>query len=64
MGGVVRGDDGPEAGVRGYGPIDSPRVQSRPGKTLALRAVIAGSEKDAAQYYPGMYWYSLLGIPE
>ena len=103
IGGTVRGDNGPEAGVwviaettdlptkyakvvvtddqgrfvipelpkanyriwvRGYGLVDSPKVQARPGKTLQLRAVTAPSDKDAAHYYPGMYWYSLLGIPD
>ena len=50
--------------VRGYGLVDSAKVPSRPGKTLQLRAVTAPSEKEAAQYYPGMYWYSLLTIPQ
>ncbi len=49
--------------VRGYGLVDSDRTPSKPGKTLKLRAVSAPSEKEAAQYYPGMYWYSLLEMP-
>ena len=49
--------------VRGYGLVDSPKVQSSPGKQLDLKAVIAPSAKDAAQYYPAVYWYSLLHIP-
>ena len=49
--------------VRGYGLIDSPKVQSAPGRTLDLRAVPAPTEAAAAEYYPGMYWYSLLQIP-
>ncbi len=49
--------------VRGYGLVDSAKVQSAPGKSLDLKAVIAPSEKDAAQYYPAVYWYSLLHIP-
>ncbi len=52
-----------EVWVRGYGLIDSSKTQARPGKTLQLRAVTAPSPKAAAQYYPGMYWYSLLEIP-
>ena len=38
--------------VRGYGLVDSLKTQSMPGKLLALKAVAAPSEKDAAQYYP------------
>ena len=49
--------------VRGYGLVDSAKVQSEPGKMLDLTAVIAPSEKEAAKYYPGAYWYSLLHIP-
>ena len=49
--------------VRGYGLVDSPKVSATPGKTVNLKAVAAPSEKEAAQYYPGMYWYSMLNIP-
>jgi hypothetical protein len=49
--------------VRGYGLVDSPPVTARPGKTLALTAVIAPDAVAAAQYYPANYWYSLLKIP-
>src|SRR5882762_4709469 len=49
--------------VRGYGLVDSPKVQATPGKPLDLKAVIAPSPKEAAQYYPAAYWYSLLHIP-
>jgi hypothetical protein len=49
--------------VRGYGLVDSPKVQSAPGSTLNLTAVAAPNEAAAAEYYPGMYWYSLLQIP-
>jgi hypothetical protein len=49
--------------VRGYGLIDSPRVQSSPGKILNLTAVLAPHEAAAAQYYPAIYWYSMLKIP-
>lgn len=50
--------------VRGYGLVDSPQVTARPGKMLTLKAVTAPSEKQAAQYYPGVYWYSMLEIPK
>src|SRR5437899_3719783 len=49
--------------VRGYGLVDSPKVQATPGKPLDLKAVIAPSAKEAAQYYPAAYWYSLLHLP-
>ena len=49
--------------VRGYGLVDSAKVQVTPGKPLDLKAVIAPSPKEAAQYYPAAYWYSLLHIP-
>src|ERR1700681_331404 len=49
--------------VRGYGLVDSPKVKATAGKTVNLKAVAAPSEKEAAEYYPGMYWYSMLNIP-
>jgi hypothetical protein len=50
--------------VRGYGLVDSPKVTARPGRHLNLKAVIAPSEAAAAQYYPAIYWYSMLKIPD
>ena len=49
--------------VRGYGLVDSPAVQSAPGKALALTAVKAPDAKAAAHYYPGNYWLSLIQLP-
>ena len=49
--------------VRGYGLVDSPKTQARPGQRLQLHAVAAPDERAAAQYYPGVYWYSLLTMP-
>jgi hypothetical protein len=49
--------------VRGYGLVDSPKVQASPGKALNLKAVIAPSAAAAAEYYPPIYWYSMLRIP-
>ena len=102
LGGVVRGPNGPEAGVwvisettdlptkyakivvtddqgryvipdlprgnyqvwvRGFGLVDSPKVQAAPGRIVNLTAAPAPSAKEAAQYYPAMYWYSLLNPP-
>jgi hypothetical protein len=50
--------------VRGYGLVDSAKVQSTPGKTVNLTAVAAPSATAAAQYYPAVYWYSMLKIPD
>ena len=50
--------------VRGYGLVDSDKTQAAPGKRVNLKAKPAPSEKAAAEYYPGMYWYSLLKIPD
>ncbi len=49
--------------VRGYGLVDSPKVESEPGRLLNLKAVVAPNEAAAAQYYPAIYWYSMMKIP-
>src|SRR5258707_4692239 len=49
--------------VRGYGLVDSPKVKSAPGKTLDLKAVVAPDKKAAVEYYPALYWWSLLQMP-
>ncbi|PYN34754.1 MAG: hypothetical protein DMD98_10035 [Candidatus Rokuibacteriota bacterium] len=50
--------------VRGYGLVDSPKVRTVPGKTLNLNAATAPSAAAAAEYYPAIYWYSMLKVPE
>src|ERR1700689_1457371 len=50
--------------VRGYGLVDSPKVKTAPGKTLNLTAVAAPDAAAAAQYYPAIYWYSMIKIPD
>src|SRR5207248_1397482 len=50
--------------VRGYGLIHSPKVDSEPGKQLNLTAVPAPNEAAAAKYYPAIYWYTMMKIPE
>ena len=50
--------------VRGYGLVDSPRVNAVPGKTLTLAATIAPNDHAAAQYYPAGNWFAMLRIPE
>src|SRR5207245_11625490 len=103
LGGVVRGPNGPEAGVwviaettdlptkfakivvtddqgryvlpelpkanytvwvRGYGLVDSPKLQSTPGKILNLSAAPPPNAAAAAEYYPAIYWYSMLKVPD
>jgi hypothetical protein len=49
--------------VRGFGLVDSAKTQATPGSVLDLKAVAAPSEKEAAQYYPAMYWYALVNVP-
>jgi hypothetical protein len=50
--------------VRGYGLVDSPKVQTEPGKIVDLKAVIAPNAAAAAQYYPAIYWFAMLDIPD
>ena len=103
IGGVVRGPNGPEAGVwviaetndlptkftkivvtddqgryvipdlpkanymvwvRGYGLVDSRQESTRsPARSLNITAMPAPNAAAAAEYYPAMYWYSMLKIP-
>jgi hypothetical protein len=60
--------DLPRAGyqvfVRGYGLVDSARVNAKPGQQLDLKAVVAPDGRAAAQVYPANYWLSLLEIPK
>src|SRR5690348_16378340 len=50
--------------VRGYGLVDSPRVVTTPGKTVNLTAVPAPDAAGASQYYPSIYWFSMLKTPD
>ena len=50
--------------VRGYGLVDSPKVKATPGKIVNLKAVMASNEAAAAKYYPSIYWYSMMKIPD
>jgi hypothetical protein len=49
--------------ARGYGLVDSHKVQATPGTTLNLQALVAPSAAAAAEYYPAIYWYSMLRAP-
>jgi hypothetical protein len=50
--------------VRGYGLVDSEKVPAELGKTLNLTAAVAPSLAAAAQYYPAIYWASMIRIPD
>jgi hypothetical protein len=50
--------------VRGYGLVDSPKTDATPGKQINLTAVAAPTDAAAAQYYPAIYWFSMLKIPD
>ena len=49
--------------VRGYGLVDSAKTEAEPGTALNLKAMPAPDDAAAAQYYPAIYWYSMLKIP-
>jgi hypothetical protein len=50
--------------ARGYGLVDSTKATAKPGQRLAIAATPAPNEAAAAHYYPAIYWYSMLKIPE
>src|SRR4030095_13857556 len=50
--------------VRGYGLVDSQKVDGEPGKQVNLTAVPAPNDAEAAKYYPAIYWYSMMKIPD
>jgi hypothetical protein len=50
--------------ARGYGLVDSPKMRAKPGQRLDIAAAAAPSPAAAAHYYPAIYWYSLLQIPD
>lgn len=50
--------------VRGYGLVDSPKKETKPGTALNLDAVVAPNPHAAAEYYPAGYWFSLLQVPD
>jgi hypothetical protein len=49
--------------VRGYGLVDSPKEDAKPGNILNLTAVEAPDEQAAAEYYPAGYWFSMIEAP-
>jgi hypothetical protein len=49
--------------VRGYGLVDSAKTTAEPGSHVNFTATPAPSAAAAAEYYPAIYWYSMLKIP-
>src|SRR5437762_5926850 len=49
--------------VRGYGLVDSAKSKAMPGKALNLTATAAPDPHAAAQYYPALYWFSMMRLP-
>src|SRR5262245_26964830 len=49
--------------VRGYGLVDSQKVDGEPGQIVDHRAASAPSETEAAKGYPAIYWYAMMKIP-
>ena len=50
--------------VRGYGLVDSSKVQAKTGQVLSLQAVEAPTPQAEAKYFPGVYWYSMIDLPK
>ncbi len=50
--------------VRGYGLVDSPRMRAKPGMQLNHTAIVAPNAAAAAHYYPAIYWFTMLKIPD
>ena len=50
--------------ARGYGLVDSAKVKGTLGQHHNLTAVPAPTAAAAAEYFPGVYWYWLLRIPD
>jgi len=50
--------------VRGYGLLDSAKVDARLGQRLDLSARLAPDPASAARVYPAAYWYAMLAIPD
>src|SRR5881396_3804072 len=48
--------------VRGYGLVDSAKVQTAPGKIVNLTGVVAPNPRAAAEFYPSGYWFSLIRV--
>ncbi|MGE4062829.1 MAG: hypothetical protein AB7E79_05625 [Rhodospirillaceae bacterium] len=49
--------------ARGYGLVDSAKTAAAPGKQVHITAAAAPDAATAAQFYPAIYWYSMMKIP-
>jgi hypothetical protein len=49
--------------ARGYGLVDSAKTTSAPGRIVNITATPAPNDAAAAEYYPAIYWYSMLKMP-
>jgi hypothetical protein len=49
--------------VRGYGLVDSKKVEGAPGKNINHTAIVAPDAAAAAKIYPANYWFSLIKPP-
>lgn len=52
-----------EVWVRGYGLIDSGKLNARPGARIDHRVKVATNEAEAALVYPAAYWYAMMKLP-
>jgi hypothetical protein len=50
--------------VRGYGLVDSAKLDGEPGMVINHRAVPAPNAAAAAEYYPSGYWYAMMKFPD
>src|ERR1700726_4573732 len=50
--------------ARGYGLVDSAKATRDTGKIVNLTRVPAPNAAAAAEYYPAIYWYAMLDIPD
>jgi hypothetical protein len=49
--------------VRGYGLVDSAKVETSPGQHVSIKATIAPDAATAAKIYPPLHWYAMMKIP-
>src|SRR5437870_13274960 len=52
------------AWVRGYGLLHPPQARPVPGTPVHPTASVAPSPAAAAEYYPAIYWYSIIKVPD
>jgi hypothetical protein len=50
--------------ARGYGLVDSPKIETESGKLIDLKPTVTADAKAAAKLYPASYWYAMLKVPE